>query len=153
MAALRNEYEMRTLQPPPDVRPEPNGGPPEPLDPTSGLPPAGTMPPRAPLAPGGPARPLGVAEQFAENLRQTSVLAAALRQVYPAREPESAQPPVPRVALTQAEACAALGCSDEWFVEHVRPGLAAVRGGRKRLFPVADLERWAAERGEEVLGG
>jgi hypothetical protein len=29
--------------------------------------------------------------------------------------------PVPRIALTQQEACASLGCSEEYFVEHVRP--------------------------------
>jgi hypothetical protein len=44
--------------------------------------------------------------------------------------------PVPRIALTQQEACASLGCSEEFFVEHVRPYLRVVRRGRKRLFPV-----------------
>jgi hypothetical protein len=28
---------------------------------------------------------------------------------------------VPRLALTQQEACASLGCSEEFFVEHIRP--------------------------------
>ncbi len=37
--------------------------------------------------------------------------------------------PVPRIALTQQEACASLGCSEEFFVEHVRPYLRAVRAG------------------------
>ena len=27
--------------------------------------------------------------------------------------------PVPRIALTQQEACASLGCSEEFFVEHL----------------------------------
>jgi hypothetical protein len=29
--------------------------------------------------------------------------------------------PVPRLALTQQEACASLGCSEQFFVEHVHP--------------------------------
>jgi hypothetical protein len=49
--------------------------------------------------------------------------------------------PVPRIALTQQEACAALGCSEEFFVEHVRPNMRVVRRGRKRLFPVDELRR------------
>ncbi len=49
--------------------------------------------------------------------------------------------PVPRIALTQLEACAALGCSEEFFVEHVRTHLRVVRRVRKRLFPVDELRR------------
>jgi hypothetical protein len=49
--------------------------------------------------------------------------------------------PVPRIALTQQEACAALGCSEEFFVEHIRPNMRVVRRGRKRLFPVDELRR------------
>ena len=49
--------------------------------------------------------------------------------------------PVPRIALTQQEACASLGCSEEFFVEHVRRYLWVVRQGWKRLFPVAELRR------------
>jgi hypothetical protein len=28
---------------------------------------------------------------------------------------------VPRLALTQQEACASFGCGEEFFVEHIRP--------------------------------
>ncbi len=59
--------------------------------------------------------------------------------------------PVPRIALTQQEACAALGCSEEFFVEHVRPNLRVVRRGRKRLFPVDELRRAVAAMAEDVL--
>ena len=55
--------------------------------------------------------------------------------------------PVPRIALTQQEACASLGCREEFFVEHVRPYLRVVRRGRKRLFPVAELRRAVDETG------
>ena len=59
--------------------------------------------------------------------------------------------PVPRIALTQQEACAALGCSEEFFVEHVRPNLRVVRRGRKRLFPVDELRRAVEAMAEDVL--
>ena len=53
--------------------------------------------------------------------------------------------PVPRIALTQQEACVSLGCGEEFFAEHVRPYLWVVRQGRKRLFPVAELRRAVRE--------
>jgi hypothetical protein len=59
--------------------------------------------------------------------------------------------PVPRIALTQQEACAALGCSEEFFVEHVRPNLRVVRRGRKRLFPVDELRRAVDEMAEGTV--
>ncbi len=59
--------------------------------------------------------------------------------------------PVPRIALTQQEACASLGCSEEFFVEHVRPYLRVLRRGRKRLFPVAELRRAVDEMAENVF--
>jgi hypothetical protein len=40
--------------------------------------------------------------------------------------------PVPRIALTQQEACASLGCSEEFFVEQVRPHLRVARSDGKR---------------------
>ena len=59
--------------------------------------------------------------------------------------------PVPRIALTQQAACASLGCSEEFFVEHIRPYLRVVRRGRKRLFPVAELRRAVEEMAENVF--
>jgi hypothetical protein len=59
--------------------------------------------------------------------------------------------PVPRIALTQQEACASLGCSEEFFVEHVRPNMRVVRRGRKRLFPVDELRRAVDDMAEDVL--
>ena len=40
--------------------------------------------------------------------------------------------PVPRIALTQQEACASLGCSEVYFVEQVRPHLRVARSDGKR---------------------
>jgi excisionase family DNA binding protein len=59
--------------------------------------------------------------------------------------------PVPRIALTPAEAAAALGVGPDFFEEHVAPELRLVRRGRKRLVPVGELERWTTENAERVL--
>ena len=59
--------------------------------------------------------------------------------------------PVPRIALTRQEACAALGCSEEFFVEHIRPNLRVLRRGRKRLFPVDELRRAVDTLADDVL--
>ena len=53
--------------------------------------------------------------------------------------------PVARIALTQQEACASLGCSEAFSVEHVRPRMRVVRRGCKRPFPGDELWREAAE--------
>jgi excisionase family DNA binding protein len=49
---------------------------------------------------------------------------------------------VPRIALTPAEAAAALGVSRRFLYEHVLPELRVVRVGRCRLVPVAELRAW-----------
>jgi hypothetical protein len=58
---------------------------------------------------------------------------------------------VPRVALSPAEAAAALGVGPDFFDEHVAPELRLIRRGRKRLVPVRELERWATESAEWSL--
>jgi excisionase family DNA binding protein len=60
--------------------------------------------------------------------------------------------PIPRLALRPSEAAAALGISEDYFRE-IAPELRAVRRGRVRLYPVADLSRWLEEHGERVLEG
>jgi hypothetical protein len=62
------------------------------------------------------------------------------------------RPPAPRLALRRSEAAQALGISDEHFDQHVRDHLAVVRLGTVRLYPVAELQRFLAERAEPVLG-
>ena len=97
---------------------------------------------------------------------QISELGRAQRRVRPvspvaARGGITTVEPVPRIALTQQEACASLGCSEEFFVEHVRPYLRVVRRGRKRLFPVAELRpavdemagRCSSPDGHDAVGG
>ena len=58
---------------------------------------------------------------------------------------------VPRLALSVEEACAALGVSWDFWSEHVAPELRIVRRGRRKLVAVAELERWLAENGEQLL--
>jgi hypothetical protein len=59
--------------------------------------------------------------------------------------------PIPRVALTPAEAAAALGVGPDFFDKNIRPELKVIRRGNKRLVPVAELERWCGEHAERVL--
>jgi hypothetical protein len=49
--------------------------------------------------------------------------------------------PVPRIALTQQEACASLGCSEVYFVEQVRPHLRVAIGWQAGVGE-AGLESW-----------
>jgi excisionase family DNA binding protein len=58
--------------------------------------------------------------------------------------------PIPRLALGAEEAAKALGVSRDFLDEHVAPELRAVRRGRKKLYPVRELERWLAENASRV---
>jgi hypothetical protein len=49
------------------------------------------------------------------------------------------------IALTQQEACASLGCSEEFSVEHVRWRMRVVRRGWKLRFPADELRREATD--------
>lgn len=55
---------------------------------------------------------------------------------------------IPRIALTPAEAAAAIGVGPDFFDANVAPQLRLIRRGRKRLVPVAELERWVVENAE-----
>lgn len=59
---------------------------------------------------------------------------------------------IPRIALTPAEAAAAIGVGPDFFDESIAPELRVIRRGRKRLIPVAELERWTTENAEYALG-
>lgn len=58
---------------------------------------------------------------------------------------------VSRVALTPAEAAAALGCSQEFFRENVDAELPWVRRGRKRFVGTAALAQWVADNSRTTL--
>lgn len=55
---------------------------------------------------------------------------------------------LPRLALSIEEACGALGISWDLWREHVADEVRTVRIGRRRLVPVAELQRWLAEHAE-----
>jgi excisionase family DNA binding protein len=57
-----------------------------------------------------------------------------------------------RLALSRREAAAALGCSLNHFERHVQPELRVVYSGRRRLFPVRELEAWLERNAIAPLG-
>jgi hypothetical protein len=56
-----------------------------------------------------------------------------------------------RLALTPEEAAAALGCSRDFFDEHIGPELRWVRRGRLKFVAVNELENWL-QRSAALLG-
>ncbi len=56
-----------------------------------------------------------------------------------------------RLALSKSEAAETLGISVDFLEGHVMPELRIVRRGRRRLIPVAELERWLAEQATRAL--
>lgn len=60
------------------------------------------------------------------------------------------KPPPPRVALTIDEACASLGVGWDLFHASIEPELRVIRLGRRKLIPVAELERWCERRAEAL---
>jgi hypothetical protein len=57
------------------------------------------------------------------------------------------------IALPKPQAAAALGMSVDSFDRYVGPHVRCIRRGRLRLYPVAELERWATENAERILEG
>jgi hypothetical protein len=55
-----------------------------------------------------------------------------------------------RLAVNATEASLLLGCSTDFFTAHVATELACVRRGRRRLFAVAELERWLADEAQRI---
>lgn len=60
--------------------------------------------------------------------------------------------PVPRLALTKAEAAASLGMSIDSLERYVLPELRVVRKGRLVLISARELERWLDRNGDRLLG-
>lgn len=84
--------------------------------------------------------------------RDRKALVSATRRTDPSaatRGAGSIEPP--RLALDVAECCAALGCSWDWWSEHVAPEVRIVRRGRRKLIAVAELERWLDANAHAVL--
>jgi hypothetical protein len=68
------------------------------------------------------------------------------RELSPARSTPNpridARDLVPRLALSKAEAAAAIGASVDFLEEHVLGELRVVRRGRRVFIPIAELSRW-----------
>ncbi len=64
-------------------------------------------------------------------------------------EPQLA--PVPRVALSADNAAEALDVSRDTFDRYIAPELRTIRIGRRRLYPVAELARWAERESAMAL--
>lgn len=58
---------------------------------------------------------------------------------------------VPRLALRPEEAAAAIGCSRDYFDEHVAGELRWVRRGRLKLVAVAEVERWLEQSAARTI--
>jgi excisionase family DNA binding protein len=56
-----------------------------------------------------------------------------------------------KLLLSRAEAAEALGVSEDFFDEHVRPEIRPVYKGRRVLIPVRELERWVERNAVGVL--
>jgi hypothetical protein len=80
---------------------------------------------------------MGAAAQTQEGDRRTSMTAP--------------EPKIPRLALSPGEAAAAIGCSRDFFDQHIKPELRMVRRGRRRFVPVSELERWLTEEATSAL--
>jgi excisionase family DNA binding protein len=61
------------------------------------------------------------------------------------------EPRTPALALTVEQAAAAMSVSYDTFHEQIEPELAIVRIGRRKLIPVAELERWLVKKAERTL--
>jgi excisionase family DNA binding protein len=57
---------------------------------------------------------------------------------------------VPRIAMSKQEAASALGVSIDFFDEHIVRDLRMVRVGRRRLVPIAELERWLDDHADHA---
>jgi hypothetical protein len=57
------------------------------------------------------------------------------------------------LALTPHEAAAALGCSRDFFDEHIAPELRWVRGGRLKVVAIAEVEDRLRRSAALALGG
>jgi hypothetical protein len=62
------------------------------------------------------------------------------------------KPQTPALALSIEQACASLGVSWDTWRAHIEPDVRLVRLGRRKLVPVAELQRWLDEHAETTLG-
>jgi hypothetical protein len=90
-----------------------------------------------------PADPEASPAASSQDQREADVMSATVKQ--------RATYELPRLALSIEEACGALGISWDLWREHVAADVRVVRIGRRRLVPVAELQKWLAEHAERAL--
>lgn len=61
------------------------------------------------------------------------------------------KPSPPALALNVEQACVALGVSYDTWAESIEPYVRIVRLGRRKLIPVAELQRWLDDNAESAL--
>jgi hypothetical protein len=57
----------------------------------------------------------------------------------------------PRLALSQQEAAEALGVSPDFLQQDLLHEIRCVRRGRRRLYPIVELQRWLDEQATRAL--
>jgi hypothetical protein len=87
-----------------------------------------------------------------EGASRRSGLSGKTRRSLSATRPRRPLEPVPRLALTRAEAAQALGMGVTSFEQYVQPEVRCIRRGSLRLFLPDDLARWAAQNAGITLG-
>lgn len=69
----------------------------------------------------------------------------------PRKGPDRAIAPVPRFALTRAEAAASLGMSVAHFDERVRPFVKVITCGQLQLVPPDELQKWVRANAKPLV--
>lgn len=58
-----------------------------------------------------------------------------------------------RLAFNKTEAAELLGVSVDFFDDHIARELKCVHRGRRRLYPLREVERWLDEQAERAATG
>lgn len=74
------------------------------------------------------------------------------RQVQPVRGRSTTIGALPRMAVSPREAAEMIGVGRSFLYEHILPELRTVRCGKKRLIPVAEIDRYLDRNAARVLG-
>jgi hypothetical protein len=67
------------------------------------------------------------------------------------RTADTGDPRIPRLAVSIAEACGALGVSHDFWHEHIAADIRIIRRGRRKLVALDELRRWLDGNGNRVL--
>jgi hypothetical protein len=110
--------------------------------------------PATPSTPPVDERLLAMAQRIGEasaliELLEDELAATRARLLAPERREQRKVPP-PRLAFNKAEAAVIVGVSVDFFDAHIAHELRCVRRGRRRLYPLREIERWLDAEAERV---